>query len=48
MLAVLMITFVSVMASTPACAKTGKNDLTSLVPANIIVKQTQRSMATSF
>lgn len=42
MLAVLMITFVSVMASTPACAKTGKNDLTSLVPANIIVKQTTK------
>ena len=40
MLVILMVALMSVMTSTPASAKTGKNDLTNFVPANIVVKQT--------
>lgn len=36
----LMIALMSVIASTPAVAKNSKNDVTNLVPKNIVVKQT--------
>ena len=36
----LIIALMSVMASTPAVAKNSKNDVMSLVPRNIVVKQT--------
>ncbi len=36
----LMVTLMSVMASTPASAKTDKNTVKDLVPTNIVVKQT--------
>lgn len=38
----LMITLMSVMASTPAVAKNSKSDLKKSVPANIVVKQTTK------
>ena len=41
-LAILVVTLMSVMASTPVSAKTGKKDFVTLVPANIIVKQTTK------
>lgn len=37
---ILVITLMSVMASTPVSAKVDKNDLKKNVPANLIVKQT--------
>ncbi len=37
---VLMVALMCATASMPASAKTGKNDLMSLVPENIIVRQT--------
>ena len=40
MLVILMVALMSVMTSTPASAKNGMNDLMSLVPTNIVVKQT--------
>lgn len=40
MLITLMIALMSVMASTPANAKTGKNDVMNLVPTSVVVKQT--------
>ena len=37
---ILMVTLMSMMASTPASAKTDKNAVMDLVPTNIVVKQT--------
>ena len=36
----LMITLMSVMASTPVSAKSNMNDLEKIIPTNIVVKQT--------
>ena len=42
LIAVLMVALMSVTASMPASAKTGKNDVMNLIPENIIVRQTTR------
>ena len=38
----LMIVLMSMMASTPAVAKSSKNDVKKMVPTNIVVKQTTK------